>query len=206
MCIRDRKVKGKVKSVVDFGIFVDVGEEVDALIHVSDISWIRKNIVLADEFKEGSKIDAVVLSVDKDNQKFCLGIKQLAEDPWKKIEERLPVGTVLDAEVVRVTEFGAFVEVETGIEGLIHISELSEERVEKASDIVKKGDRPKAMVISLDKESKKIALSIKAAVNAEHRQTAGEKSHESRSMTLADKFKDLGFGDKEGKEDKEDKE
>ncbi len=161
------KATGKIKSIVDFGMFVDLGEEVDALIHVSDVSWIKKNINLATEFTEGAEIEAMVLSVDKENEKFCLGIKQLQEDPWKKIEERLPVGTVLETSVVRVADFGAFVELETGIEGLVHISELSEERVEKSEDVVKKGDVVKTMVISIDKESKKIALSIKAAANAE---------------------------------------
>ena len=186
-----KKIKGKVKSVVDFGIFVDLGEEVDALIHVSDISWTRKNVNLNEEFKEGQAIDAMVLSVDKENQKFCLGIKQLEEDPWKKIEERLPVGKVLEAEVVRVTDFGAFVEIETGIEGLIHISELSEERVERPSDVVKKGDKPRAMIISVDKEAKKIALSIKAALHSGDRDVGGYKNDEVRSSTLADKLKGI---------------
>jgi small subunit ribosomal protein S1 len=161
------KITGKIKSIVDFGMFIDLGEEVDALIHVSDVSWTKKNVNLATEFTEGTDVEAMVLSVDKDNEKFCLGMKQLQEDPWKKIEERLPVGTVLETAVVRLADFGVFVELETGIEGLIHISELSEERVEKAEDVVKKGDMVKAMVISIDKESKKIALSIKAAANAD---------------------------------------
>ncbi len=179
------KVKGKVKSIVDFGVFVEVGEDMDALIHVSDISWTRKNINLAEEFKEGQTVEAMVLAVDKENQKFSLGIKQLEEDPWKKIETRFPVGTVVEAEVVRVTDFGAFVELETGIEGLIHISELSEERVEKPSDVIKKGDKPKAMVISVDKEAKKIALSMKAAAHGgEYKSTEKVKT-----ATLADKFK-----------------
>jgi small subunit ribosomal protein S1 len=181
------KVTGKVKSVVEFGIFVDLGEEVDALIHVSDVSWTRKNVELSEEFKEGVEIKTQVLSVDTENQKFCLGLKQLEEDPWKKIEERLPVGTVIESEVVRVTDFGAFVELETGIEGLIHISELSEERVEKPSDVINKGDRPKAMVISVDKEAKKIALSIKAATNAGDGSSYAPEAVE--TSTLADKLK-----------------
>ena len=110
------KAKGKVKSVVEFGIFVDLGEEVDALVHISDVSWTKKTVNLAEQFKEGDEIEAMVLTVDKDNTKFCLGLKQLEEDPWKKIEDRLPVGTVIEAEAVRVTDFGAFVEHETGIE------------------------------------------------------------------------------------------
>ncbi len=185
------KVKGKVKSVVEFGAFIDLGEDVDALIHISDVSWTKKNVNLKDEFSEGSEIEAMVLSVDKENQKFCLGVKQLAEDPWKKIETRLPVGTVVEAEVVRVTDFGGFVELETGIEGLIHISELSEERVEKPEDVIKKGDAVKAMVISLDKDAKKIALSIKSAVNAEN---DGSFSQPVQTATLADKLKGFNLG------------
>jgi len=181
-----KKVTGKVKSVVDFGVFLDLGEEVDALIHVSDVSWTKKTVNLADEFKEGQEVEAAVLSVDKENQKFCLGIKQLEEDPWKKIEERLPVGTVIEAEVVRVTDFGAFVELETGIEGLIHISELSEDRVEKPEEVVQKGQAVKAMVISIDKEAKKIALSMKSAVNAEA--SGYSKDEVIKSATLADKL------------------
>lgn len=182
------KVKGTIKSIVEFGLFVDLGEEVDALIHISDISWTRKNVNLAEEYKEDEEIEAMVLSLDKENQKFCLGIKQLEEDPWKKIEERLPVGTVVEAEVVRVTDFGVFVELETGIEGLIHISELSEERVEKPSDVINKGEKARAMVISLDKESKKIALSIKSAANAG--ENGGSYSEgDVKSSTLADKLK-----------------
>lgn len=181
------KVKGTVKSVVEFGVFMDIGEEVDALIHVSDISWTRKNIKVAEEFQEGQEVEAMVLAVDVDNQKFCLGMKQLEEDPWKRIEERLPVGTVVESEVIRVTDFGAFVSLETGIEGLIHISELSEERVEKPSDVVNKGDTVKAMVISLDKESKKIALSMKAAANSGD--GSGYQPDEVKASTMADKLK-----------------
>ncbi len=187
------KVTGKVKSVVEFGAFVDIGEEVDALIHVSDISWTKKNVNLNDEFKEGQEVTGIVLSVDKENAKFCIGIKQLEEDPWKRIEERLPVGTVVEATVVRVTDFGAFVELETGIEGLIHISELSEERVEKPEDVIKKGDVTKAMVISVDKEAKKIALSIKSAGNAE----VTAYGTDVKQATMADKFAGIDFDNKD---------
>jgi small subunit ribosomal protein S1 len=182
------QVEGTVKAVVDFGVFIDLGEDIDGLIHVSDISWTRKNINVSDEFKIGDKVKAIVLLVDKENQKFCLGIKHLEEDPWKKIEERMPVGSVLEGEIVRVTEFGAFVELETGIEGLIHISELSEDRVEKATDVVNKGDVKKSMVISIDKEAKKIALSLKAL----EREDISIHQHEViKTATLGDKFKDL---------------
>jgi small subunit ribosomal protein S1 len=184
-----KKVSAKVKSIAEFGVFVDVGEEVDGLIHVSDISWTRKNVNPSSEFNVGDEVECAVLSVDAENAKFCFGIKQLEEDPWKKIEERIPVGTVLEAEVARVTDFGAFVEIETGIEGLVHISELSEERVERPEEVVKKGDKVKAMIISIDKDAKKIALSMKAAVNAENQ--GSYQTETVKSATLADKFKDM---------------
>jgi small subunit ribosomal protein S1 len=109
-------VEGTVKAIVDFGLFIDLHEEVDALIHVSDISWTKKAINLNEEYKVGQKVKGVVVTVDKENQKFCLGFKQLEEDPWKRIEERMPVGSQIEGEVVRVTDFAAFVELETGIE------------------------------------------------------------------------------------------
>jgi small subunit ribosomal protein S1 len=188
-----QEVEGKVKAVVDFGAFIDLGEEVDALIHVSDVSWTRKNVNPNEEFKAGSTVKAIVLTVDKENSKFCLGIKQLEEDPWKKIDQRMPAGSVVEGEVVRVTDFGAFVELETGIEGLIHISELSEERVEKASDVVKVGDKVKALIMSIDKADKKIALSKKNAENADVQGYAQESGNS--TSALAAKLK--GFSVKE---------
>jgi small subunit ribosomal protein S1 len=183
-------VEGKVKAIVDFGAFVDLGEEMDALIHASDVSWTKKNVKAEDEFKVGQSVKAQVLSVDPENQKFSLGIKQLEEDPWKKIEQRFPVANVVEAEVVRLTDFGAFVELETGIEGLIHVSEIAEERVEKASDKLKKGDKVQAMVISIDKDAKKIALSIKAIGDAENAKAMKSvKQDKPKSATLGDKMK-----------------
>ena len=187
-------VEGSVKAVVDFGIFIDLGEPVDALIHHSDISWTKKNVNVADEFKIGDTVKASVLTVDKDLNppKFCLGIKQLEEDPWKKIDERMPVGSVVEGEVVRSTDFGVFIGLETGIEGLIHISELSEERVEKPEDVVKVGEIVKARVMSIDKADKKIALSKKNAENSELNSMATE---EATTSSLAEKLK--GFNVKE---------
>ena len=180
-------VEGTIKAIVDFGLFIDLGEEVDALIHVSDISWTKKAVTLAEEYKVGQKIKAVVVTVDKENQKFCLGFKQLEEDPWKRIEDRMPVGSAVEGEAVRITEFGVFVELETGIEGLVHISEISEERVEKPSDKVAKGDKVKAVVISIDKQAKKIALSMKAIASGEYK--TNYKAESAQPSTLADKLK-----------------
>ncbi len=193
-----QEVTGTVKAVVDFGIFIDLGEEIDALIHVSDLSWTRKNIKVEEEYNVGDEVKAQVVTIDSEIQKFCLGIKQMEENPWKRIEERFPVAKVLQAEVIRVTEFGAFVELETGIEGLIHISELSEERVEKASDVISKGQKVQAMVMSVDKEAKKIALSIKSLGKAEEANLMKEyKTENVGRATLADKFKDINLGEKE---------
>ncbi|MBP9673676.1 MAG: S1 RNA-binding domain-containing protein, partial [Bacteriovoracaceae bacterium] len=179
-----------IKAIADFGLFISIGEEVDALIHVSDISWTRKNINLEEEFKVGTKVSGIVLTVDKENEKFSLGLKQLEEDPWKKIEERIPVGNIVEGPIVRITDFGAFVELETGIEGLVHISELSEERVEKVTDLLKRGDTCKAMVISIDKEAKKISLSIKALGKAEEIENVkAHKKEDTKNATLANKLK-----------------
>ncbi len=186
-------VEGTVKSIVDFGAFVDLGEEVDALIHVSDISWTKKNINANEFFSDGQSVKGVVLIVDRENQKFCIGIKQLEEDPWKRIDERMPVGSQAEGEVVRVTEFGAFVELETGIEGMIHISELSEERVEKATDVINKGDTVKPVVISIDKEAKKIALSLKAASG----DMGSYKPEKVEAATLADKLQGFSLNNDE---------
>ena len=182
------KVKGVVKSIVDFGVFVDFKEEVDALIHISDLSWTRKSV----DLQIGQEVEAVVLSVSKENAKFCLGIKQLHEDPWKRIEERLPVGSIIDIEIMRVTDFGAFAELETGIEGLIHISELSEDRVEKPEEVVQKGQKVKAMIISIDKAAKKISLSMKAAFTADAKEVAEATKEEAEPpAVMAEKLKDF---------------
>jgi len=188
-----KEVEGKIKAIVEFGVFVDLGEDVDALIHVSDISWTRKNVNVANEYNVGDSIKAAVLTVDSANSKFCLGIKQLEEDPWKKIETRIPVGSVVTGQIMRVADFGVFVELETGIEGLVHISELSEERVEKTEDVAKVGEQITARVMSIDKAEKKIALSKKNAENAE----LGDYSENEGASTssLAEKLK--GFNVKE---------
>ncbi len=182
-----KSVTGTVKAIVEFGLFIDLGEEVDALIHVSDISWTKKTTELSADFKVGQKVTAAVVSVDRENQKFCLGLKQLEEDPWKRIEERMPVGNTIEGEVVRLTDFGAFVEVETGIEGLVHISEISDERVEKPSDKLEKGQMVKCVVISIDKAAKKIALSMKSADAGEYK--ANYKPEDVGAATLASKLK-----------------
>ena len=192
------KVSGEIRSVVEFGVFVDIGEEMDALVHISDISWMKRRINLQEEFSVGQKIEAIVLSIEPENAKFCLGIKQLQDNPWKEVETRFSVGTVIEAKVLRIADFGVFVELKEGVEGLIHVSELSTERVENPESFAKVGDLVKAVVVSLNMELQKISLSIKAAEEIMESQTHQNKE-EVKPATLADKFKDF-FNSKKNEE------
>ncbi|WP_234120645.1 bifunctional 4-hydroxy-3-methylbut-2-enyl diphosphate reductase/30S ribosomal protein S1 [Clostridium hydrogenum] len=152
-------LEGQVKRLTDFGAFVDI-DGVDGLLHVSEISWGRVNKP-ADALKIGDTIKVYVLSVDKENHKLSLSIKKLVEDPWKNIEEKYPSGSVVLGKVVRFASFGAFVELEPGVDGLVHISEISHKRIEKPSDALAIGEEIKAKIIDVNAENKKIGLSIR---------------------------------------------
>jgi small subunit ribosomal protein S1 len=156
------RVSGKVKTITDFGVFVGFEEGIDGLIHVSEMSWTKKVKNPADMFKRGEDIEAVVLSVDKDNERFSLGIKQLTSDPWDQIPSKYRVGDRLKGRVTNITEFGAFVELEPDIEGLIHVSELSKEKVSSPGDVVSVGEDVEAVVINVDRRERRIGLSIKS--------------------------------------------
>ncbi|MGI5861087.1 MAG: 30S ribosomal protein S1 [Myxococcales bacterium] len=155
-------IKGQVKNVTDFGIFVGVEEGIDGLVHVSDISWTKHVKHPGEIFKKGDEVEAVVLNIDVENERFSLGIKQLQQDPWDTLSERLPVGSRVRGKVTKVTDFGAFVEIEQGIEGLVHVSELREERVENPRDVVKEDEEVDVKIIDINTTDRKVALSIKA--------------------------------------------
>ena len=155
-------IRGEVRNVTDFGIFVGVEEGIDGLVHVSDISWTERIKHPGEKFKKGDVVEAVVLNIDVENERFSLGIKQLAADPWTTLAERHPVGSKLKGKVTKVTDFGAFVELEPGIEGLVHVSEMKDERVENPRDVVKEGEEVEVKVIDMDLQERKVALSIKA--------------------------------------------
>jgi small subunit ribosomal protein S1 len=155
-------IRGEVRNVTDFGIFVGVEEGIDGLVHVSDVSWTERIKHPAEKFKKGDVVEAVVLNIDVENERFSLGIKQIQPDPWTTISERHPVGSRLKGKVTKVTDFGAFVELEPGIEGLVHVSELRDERVENPRDVVKEGDEIEVKVIDMDLQERKVALSVKA--------------------------------------------
>jgi len=156
------RIIGKIRNITDFGLFIGVEEGIDGLVHVSDISWTQKIRNPSEHFKKSQEVEAVVLNIDVNNERFSLGIKQLTPDPWETLPERYPPGAVVDAKITKLTEFGAFAEIEDGIEGLIHISELSPERVEDPAAVVQVDDVRKAEVIAIDPNDRKIALSIKS--------------------------------------------
>jgi len=162
-------IQGKIKSVTDFGVFVEIEEGIDGLVHISDLHWTKKVKHPSELCKKGDEVDAVVLGVDVENERVSLGIKQAAPNPWLTLTQRHPVGTRIQGKVTSVTDFGVFVEVEEGIEGLIHISQLSNERVEKPSALFQVGQMVEAEVIHIDPREHKVGLSIKALRRSEER-------------------------------------
>ena len=155
-------VEGVVKNVTDFGVFVDIGSEIDGLVHVSDISWSQRVKHPSEMYKRGDRVQARVLKVDPESQKFSLSIKHLTLDPWAGIETRFKKGDVVAGKVSRVADFGVFVELADGVEGLVHVSELSREKVENPASLFKAGDEVGAVVLGVDRANKKISLSIRA--------------------------------------------
>jgi small subunit ribosomal protein S1 len=163
-------VKGPVRSVTDFGIFVGVEDGIDGLVHVSDLHWTKKVKHPSELYKKGDIVEAKVLGVDVQNERFSLGVKQLSTDPWHVIAQKYPVGSKVKGEVASVPDFGVFVRLEEGIEGLIHVSQLSTERVDKPSSLFKPGDSVEAEVINVDPHERKLGLSIRALKKTEERQ------------------------------------
>jgi len=158
------KILGQVKTVTDFGIFIGIDEGIDGLVHVSELSWTKKIKHPADVYKKGQEVEAIVLKIDKENERFSLGIKQLRPDPWEAAPKKYKPGQVVTGTVTSLTDFGAFVELEEELEGLIHISELGagEQKVGHPSDVVKGGDTVTALILNVDPKERKIGLSIKA--------------------------------------------
>jgi small subunit ribosomal protein S1 len=155
-------IQGKIRNITEFGLFIGLDEGIDGMVHVSDISWTKRIRHPGEVYKKGDEVQAIVLHIDQENERFSLGIKELGPDPWDSIPERYPVGSRVKGRVTSVTDFGVFLEIEEGIEGLIHISELRKEKVKSASDICREGDELEAMVIHLDPKERKVGLSLKA--------------------------------------------
>lgn len=169
------KVQGKIRNLTSYGAFIELEEGLDGMIHVSDISWTRKINHPSEVLKKGEEIEAVVLEIDKTNQRISVGVKQLSEDPWENIDKFYKVGDLVSGKVTKLASFGAFVGLEHDIDGLVHISQVSEERVEKIKSVLKVGQDVTARVIKIDKADRRIGLSIKAA-NYDHEQLQAEQA------------------------------
>lgn len=204
-------VEGEVKSVTDFGVFVDIGMGIDGLVHISDIAWTKKFAHPSEKFKKSDPIRAVVLGIDKAAEKFSLGIKQLERDPWENIKSRYRQSQAVDGLITKLTDFGAFVELEEGVEGLIYVSEIADHRIEKPSDILKVGDKVRAEILSIEPKERRIGLSIKQLGRTEERanydQYVGERSKKtSMGDILGDKLKAALKPGKEGESETESEE
>jgi len=184
------RVGGTVRNITNFGVFVGLEEGIDGLVHVSDISWTEQIKHPSEKFNKGDEVEAVVLKIDRENEKFSLGIKQLEANPWDGIQERYPLGTEVTGEVTNVTDFGAFVRLEDGIEGLVYSSELSAEGVDKPSAAVEVGQTVTALVTKIAPIDQKISLSIKAVSDREQRAALKNLSAQ-QSQTQTTTFGDL---------------
>jgi small subunit ribosomal protein S1 len=163
-------IKGKVKSITDFGVFVGVEDGIDGLVHISDLHWTKKIKHPSEVYRKGDEVEAVVLGVDVENERISLGVKQLTPDPWLTLPQRFPVGSRIKGPITSITDFGVFVEIEEGIEGLIHVSQISTERVEKPANLFHVGEEIEAEVTNIDPREKKIGLSVRALKRTEERE------------------------------------
>jgi len=167
-------LEGAIKNITEFGLFIGIEDGIDGLIHVSDISWTKKIRHPEELYKVSDTVQAKVLTVDKANEKFTLGIKQLNDDPWSQVPDRYPVGALVTGVVTNITDFGLFVEVEEGIEGLVHVSEISTKKVKSPSELFKEGVSIQAKVIHVSAEERRLGLSIKQLKEEEERKQPKE--------------------------------
>lgn len=154
------RIEGVVKNITEFGVFVELEEGIDGLIHISDLSWTKRVRHPSEVLQKGQKVEAVVLTIDSVNRRISLGIKQLERDPWAKVEERYPVGEYVEGDVIRITPYGAIVKLEDDIEGLLHISEIAGRRINRVEDVLDPGDRIKIKVINISPKERRINLSL----------------------------------------------
>ncbi len=181
-------IEGTIKNITEFGMFIGIEDGIDGLIHVSDISWTKKIRHPNEMFNVGDVVQAKVLTVDQESEKFTLGIKQLTEDPWSKVPSTYPVGATVEGTVTNITDFGLFVEVEEGIEGLVHVSEISQKKIKSPSELFKEGVKITAKVIHVSAEERRLGLSIKQLKEEEER----KKPKEFRSVGTENAGQTLG--------------
>jgi small subunit ribosomal protein S1 len=191
-------VRGKVTSITDFGAFVNVADGIDGLIHVSDMHWTRKVKHPSEVLKKGDEVEAVVLNIDVSNERLSLGLKQLVDDPWANMGSRYPAGTRVRGKVTNVTDFGVFVEIEDGVEGMVHVSQLSRERVDNPREHFQPGVAVEAEVLEIDARERRIALSVRSLLDSQEQEEMQEymsQSGDSSRLTLGDLInQELGRG------------
>jgi small subunit ribosomal protein S1 len=185
-CPEGSVVEGVVKNITDFGVFVDIGGEIDGLIHISDLSWNQRVKHPSEVVKKGDRMQAKVLKISQDLQKFSLGIKQLSPDPWTTVGARYKKGDRIRGRISRIADFGVFVELAEGIEGLVHISELSTEKIDSPHSLFKQGDEIGAVVLASDPVNRKISLSVRS-----HQEEADRKHMESYMNRVAESPENL---------------
>jgi small subunit ribosomal protein S1 len=186
------RVRGKVRNMTTYGAFIELEEGIDGMVHVSDMSWTRKVNHPSEVLKKGDEVDAIVLDVDSNQQRISLGMKQLAVDPWSDIDAFFKIGDVVQGTVSKITSFGAFVELKDGIDGLVHISQISEERIEKIKDVLKPAQVVSARVIKIDREERRLGLSIKAANYSESQLAAETTAYEQLNRSAGNDMMNLG--------------
>ncbi len=184
-------IEGKIKNITDFGVFIGIDEGIDGLIHISDISWTKRVKHPSEVFQKGQTLRAKVLHIDKNEKKFSLGVKQLEPDPWETIGERYPVGSVVSGVISNITDFGLFVEIEEGIEGLVHVSEIDDRQKANLAQTYQVGQAVEAKVINVSPQDRKIGLSIKKLAEAREKEEVEQfrAQHQSTSPKLGDFMK-----------------
>ncbi|MCY6356817.1 30S ribosomal protein S1 [Clostridium sp. ZS2-4] len=188
---KGEKRTGSVSRLAKFGAFVDLGG-IDGLIHNSDLSWKRVNHP-SEVVSEGDKVEVYVLDFDREKGRISLGLKNVEEDPWNNIKDRYKVDQVIEGTVARLLDFGAFVELETGVEGLVHITQITDENIIKPSQVLTTGDRVKVKILDIKEEEKRISLSIKEAANEEAEDFSEYNDNDEGNFALADLLKNLKF-------------
>ncbi|CAO0820403.1 30S ribosomal subunit protein S1 [Desulfarculales bacterium] len=198
-------IEGRIKNITDFGLFIGIDEGIDGLVHISDISWIKRLKHPGELFKKGDEVKAVVLNIDRENERFSLGIKQLENDPWDEIPNRFRVGTKVGGVITNVTDFGLFVELKEGVEGLVHVSEISTDKIKNPVGMFNVGDAISAKVVSVSKRERKIGLSMRRADEEDDRTSYSEYMNSAQAATsnLGELLKS-GLAQKEAEAEDED--
>jgi small subunit ribosomal protein S1 len=190
-------VAGRVRNLTDFGAFIELEAGVDGLLHISDMSWTRNVAHPSEVLKKGQDIDTVILSIDRENKRISLGLKQLQPDPWSTVAQRFPMGSRVTGKVVRLTDFGAFVELEAGVDGLLHISQMSHRPVNRPEDLVNVGDELTLLVIRVDPNERRIGLSLKELAHAMEPPAADPGGGAGRGRGKRGKSREYDYDDEE---------